>query len=309
VTAARRAALALWLACTGCAPGTVTRVVDGREFEGRAISVEAYAAYAKAELFRAQGDRKQALRFLEQALDMDPQSPELFARHGELLCEGAASTKALARFERALDLDPRYAPAFLGRARCLARSGRSREALADAEHAAFLDPLSLDTTREVARLLFATGRAQDGWLWLEARILLEPSSRGPRALLLEAAEREHDADRAARARHFLGASTPSGLRPAAPAAPRSVAAAPLSALEQAERRLAADPEDTDAWARGLAAADLIGDEDRFRRILGELGESPLPLSPASFALLTELLARRCGDDAARALTRAADPAR
>jgi tetratricopeptide (TPR) repeat protein len=309
VTPARGAIVLLWLASTGCAAGSVTRVVDGEAVEGRPVAAEAYAAYAKAELFRAQGDRKQALRFLDQALDMDPGSPELVARYGEVLCDEAATPAALARFERALELDPRYAPAFLGRARCLGRLGRTREALADAVQAASLDPMSLDTTREVSKLLFTTGRPRDAWLWLEARVLLEPAARGPQALLLEAAEREHDVVRAERARHFLGTAAPVDPPPTATVAIGTVSGAPLRALSQAERRLAADPEDTDAWAAGLVAADLVGDEDRFGKILRALGESPLPMAPGSLALLADLVARRCGTDAATSLMRGATQAR
>jgi hypothetical protein len=80
---------------------------------------------------------------------------------------------------------------------------------------------------------------------------------------------------------------------------------PLRALEQAERRLAADPEDTGAWTTALAAADLLGDDARFRKILALLGEHPLPLTEASLTLLTELVVRRCGSDAAAALSLAA----
>jgi tetratricopeptide (TPR) repeat protein len=289
----------LWLAVVSCAPGTVTRVVDGETREGRSIPASAYAAYARAELLAAEGDRKHALEHYARAIDQDPGSPELIARYGEILCEEAPGPDALDRFEHALELDPEYAPAFLGRARCLSRLGRTAEALAAAERAAMLDPMSFDTTREVARLLFALRRSDDAWRWLDARLLLEPGSRGAHALLLEAAEREHDAGRAERARRALAvvpAVPPAREQPLA-----SASVAPHRALELAERRLAADPEDTDAWTVGLVAADLVGNEWRFRKILSELGETPLPITPAAFELLTELVTRRCGREAAAAL--------
>lgn len=300
-----RGLVLVWLATAGCAPGTVTRVVDGVELEGRPIAAEAYAAYVKAELFAAQGDRKQALRHLEQALDVDPGSPELLTRYGDLLCEERQVPAARETLERALERDPTYAPAFLARARCEGRLGDHQLALVAARTAADLDPMSLETTREVARLLFVLRRPKQAWLWLEARALLEPRSRAPQGLLLEAAEREHDRARAARARAFL-AST------AAPDGPKSnpwstgaAAIPPLQALERAERRLAADPEDTEAWSFALAAADLLNDEPRFEKILLELGENPLPPSPAALARLAEVIGRRCGAEAAAALTRGA----
>jgi tetratricopeptide (TPR) repeat protein len=302
----RRLAVAwLWLTSAGCTPGTVTRVVDGQTLEGRSIPAEAYAAYAKAELLAARGDRKHALEHYAYAIDRDPRSPELIARYGEVSCEEAPGEGALARFERALALDPEYAPAFLGRARCLSRLGRTAEALAAAERAAALDPMSFATTREVARLLFVLGRPDDAWVWLEARLLLEPDSRAAHALVLEAAERERDPARAERARRALRVVTDS---PRANERPLALAfASPHRALELAERRLAADPEDTDAWIAGLVAADLVGDEARFRKILGELGETPLPVTPVVLELLAELVARRCGPEAGTALVLAARP--
>jgi Tfp pilus assembly protein PilF len=305
VTKRRLAVAWLWLASVGCAPGTVTRVVDGETIEGRSIPERAYAEYVKAELFAAQGDRKRALEHYAHAIDEDPGSPEIVARYGEILCEQAPGAGALARFERALELDPEYAPAFLGRARCLARLGRMVEALAAAERAASLDPMSFDTTREVARLLFLVRRSDDAWRWLEARLVLEPGSRGAQALLLEAALREKDVTRAERARRALAALPASP--PPKPSPLASASDLPERALELSERRLAADPEDTDAWTAGLVAADLAGDEARFRKILGALGETPLPVTPAALDLLTELVARRCGQEAAAALVLAARP--
>jgi hypothetical protein len=163
----------------------------------------------------------------------------------------------------------------------------------------------LDTTREVARVLFALRRPEKAWRWLEARLLLEPGSRGAQTLLLEAAERERDAARAERSRRALAAAPLGRPRTERPLALASVA--PPRALVLSERRLAADPEDTDAWTAGLVAADLVGDEERFRKILAELGEMPLPLTPAALELLTELVARRCGPEAAAALVLAARP--
>jgi tetratricopeptide (TPR) repeat protein len=281
-------------------------VVDGERVEGRPIAAEAYAAYAKAELHAAQGDRKHALELLAAALDQDPASPELVTRYGELLCDGGAGARALERFERALDLDPEYAPAYLGRARCLERLGRRAEALAAAQHAAYLDPMALATTREVSLMLFSRGRTSEAWRWLEARVLLEPASRAANALLLEAALREKDDARTARARRAL-ALTGSELTADAGAALRALPAEPRQALERAERRLAADPDDTDAWIAGLVAADLLGEEARFGALLASLGESPLSPTPAALSLLTDLLERRCGPDAAAALSLAARP--
>jgi tetratricopeptide (TPR) repeat protein len=295
----------LWLSSVGCTPGTVTRVVDGELRVGRPISEEAYAAYAKAELAAAQGDRRQALTLLEAALDEDPRSPELETRYGEILCADAPGPHALERFASALELDPEYAPAYLGRARCLRRLGRANEALVAAERAAYLDPMALETTREVSEILFARHRADEAWRWLETRILLEPTSRAVHALLLEAAVREKDDARAERARSVL--ENQRGRQSERERPLRSLPSEPARALSQAERRLAADPDDTDAWVAALVAADLLGDEERFQRLLRVLSDTPLPISPPALHLLSELVARRCGANAAAALALAARP--
>jgi tetratricopeptide (TPR) repeat protein len=295
----------LW--SVGCTPGTVTRVVDGEAREGRAVGEGAYAAYAKAELSAAQGDRKQALSLLSAALDQDPDSPEILTRYGEILCADNAGTQALERFEKALEFDPAYAPAFLGRARCLRRLGRANEALVAAERAAYLDPMALDTTREVSELLFARARAPEAWRWLEARILLEPTSRAVHALLLEAALRERDDERAERARRVLAVENERSKQNKSEVTLRSLPAEPRHALSRAERRLAADPDDTDAWVAALVSADLLGESERFEVLLGALSETPLPISAAALELLVELVARRCGPNAAAALSLAARP--
>lgn len=329
---ARRGAaiVALSLSALGCAEGAVTRVVDGETLEGPPIAPEAYAAYAKAELWAAAGNRRAALAELDRALDADPRSPTILSRIGELTCEDPtreSGRRALKSFARALDRDPHHAPAFLGRAECLERMGRTKEALVDAERGAYLDPISLESTRTVARLLFAVGRRSEAWTWLEARAAFEPASPEAAHLVLEAAIREKDPVRAARTRKALGAldgSTSPSLDEAlarrdlasarraalavrlsgAKLALYSLDRAPELALEQALSTLRADSQDTDAWTAALVAADRVGDERRFAEILPLLDAEPLAPSPRALALLSELIARRAGPDAARALAAA-----
>lgn len=318
---------ALSLCALGCTEGTVTRVVDGETLEGRPIAPEAYAAYTKAELWAAAGNRQAALAEFDRALDADPRSPTILCRIGELTCverTRESGRRALKSFARALDRDPHHAPAFLGRAECLERLGRTKEALVDAERGAHLDPLSLESTRTVARLLFAVGRRSEAWTWLEARAAFEPSSSEAATLVLEAAIREKDPVRVARARRALG-TLGGGTAPSldealarrdlasarraglserlsgAKLALYSLDRAPELALEQALATLRADSQDTDAWTAALVAADRVGDERQFAEILPLLDAEPLAPSPRALALLSELIARRAGPDAAKAL--------
>jgi predicted Zn-dependent protease len=316
--------------------GTVTRIVDGRVEQGRAIDEEAYAASLRAGIADATGDRERALDELERALAADPDSPELLARYGEIACRAgndgpARPGVALQALSRAIALDPTYAPAWLGRARCLTLLGRHRDALNAAVAAVENDPADPRATELVASLLFAAGQKTDAWVWLDGLATLEPDSREAQRALLGAALREHDTTREhlarealarlgdgppnAAARDFeaaiaagdLGAARRAGLElglSSGALALHLAVAAPALALEQATLVLAADPSTTDAWVAGLTAADALGDHARFDAILRELAPEPLPPSALGLELLRALVARHTGSDGQAAFTRA-----
>jgi Tfp pilus assembly protein PilF len=321
----------------GClGSGTVARVVDGRVEEGRAIDEEAYAASLRAGIADAQGDRVHALEELERALGADPDSPELLARYGGVACrpgrDGPARPgPALAALSRAISLDPTYAPAWLERARCLSLLGRTHEALSAAVLAAENDPSGAETSELVAELLFAAGQPADAWAWLDGLATLEPSSRDAQRALLSAALREHDAVRERLAREALGRLGEQAPNAAASALSDAIARADLSAarraaldlhlsssalalrlatdapsigFEQASSVLSADPSATDAWIAGLAAADELGDRERFELVLRTLAPEPLPPSTLGLELFAKLVARHTGEDGRAALTRA-----
>jgi Tfp pilus assembly protein PilF len=316
--------------------GTVTRIVDGRLEEGRAIDEEAYAASLRAGIADATGDRERALDELERALAADPDSPELLARYGEIACRAGGNAPArpgpaLTAFSRAISLDPSYAPAWLGRARCLSLLGRDREALTAGVIAAENDPTDVHATELVAGLLFAAGQPADAWAWLDGLATLEPDSRDAQRALLSAALRERDSTREHLARAALkrlgerSAGSAAGALGTAIAQSDLAAArraaldlhlsnsalaltlarmAPALALEQASSVLAADPSASDAWIAGLTAADALGDRARFDAILHELSPEPQPPSALGLELFAELVARHTGDDGRAALARA-----
>ena len=326
---------ACWLAgCQGA--GGVIRVADGRAEEGRAVDEEAYAATLRAGIFDATGDRDHALAELESALGSDPDSPELLARYGEVLCRPGRESpprpgSALSAFSRALNLDGTYAPAWLGRARCLSLLGRHKEALVAAERAATQDPLDVRATELVARLLFESGRKSEGWAWLDGLATLLPGSVEAQRALLAVALRERDAVRIHRARtalEVLGHRLPGAATEALAEAiaRRDLAearraalelhlsssalalelsrSAPELGLEQASFVLAADPTASDAWIAGLAAADALGDRTRFDELARLLDPEPLAPSAAGLELLAEVVARHTGPDGRAALARA-----
>jgi tetratricopeptide (TPR) repeat protein len=316
--------------------GTVTRIIDGRVEEGRAIDEEAYAASLRAGIDDATGNREGALDELESALASDPDSPELLARYAELSCRAGRDGPArpgpgITASSRAISLDATYAPAWLARARCLLVLGRSREALTAAIAAAENDPLDAGATELVANLLFAAGQKADAWAWLDGLATLEPSSPEAQRALLSASLREHDATRERVARTALarlGERSPDAAESAledaiasgdlgavrsraldlhlsnSALALRLARAAPSLGLEQASFVLAADPTATDAWIAGLAAADALADRAGFETILRTLAPEPLPPSATGLELLREIVARHAGEDGRTALARA-----
>jgi hypothetical protein len=95
------------------------------------------------------------------------------------------------------------------------------------------------------------------------------------------------------------ARLPSGL-----VAVRAVALGlPELASEQARLVLAADPRDADAWIALLTATDLLGNTAAFQRTLS-MPFGYARLDPLSVRLMTEVLARRVGPEAAAAWLRA-----
>lgn len=324
-------------ASTGCVSGAeVTRIVDGRPENGRAVDEEAYAASLRAGIDDAAGDRDQALEELERAMAADPDSAELLTRYGEVACGAARSSpphpaSALAAFSRALALEPTYAPAWLGRARCLELLGREPEALAAGELAAAYDPEDVGATELVARLLFAFGRRAEAWAWLDGLATLSPDSPEAQRARLLAAARQHDREReltARRALEALGSRLPGDTgveldraieRRDLPAVRRAaidlrlskselalalVRRAPDLALVEGQAMLLADPTSSDAWIAALAAADALGERNQFDQLLPLLAPEPLPPSDAGLALLGELVARHAGTEAHRALVEA-----
>lgn len=317
----------------GCAlgAGSVTRIADGREHDGRAISAEAYAAYARGALFEAAGDDKRALSAYQDALSEDSGSPELHARIGAVRCRlaqspsDAQSTAATRSLARAVKLDPYSSTAWQETARCAARRHEARKAFAAALRAASSDPVSLESALLVIELAEGAGRAREARVWLDELVVRAPSSREAWVALAAFAVRHKDLGRELRARAGLqslgivprtestreleAAIALGELRPARAAAVRArlgpgELATRLAerghgaaASEQAALVLGADPDDANAWVARLVAADLRRDRAELARALSEGSASPSPLSPLATRLYAELLERMVGPDA------------
>ena len=324
----RIATFALALSLTGCglSTGSVVRLVDGQEIDGRPVSETAYATYAYGALAEARGDLGLAERYYRAASEEDPESPEVWTRLGAVRCaQGLPSTDAV--FARAADLDDEYAPLHQEIARCSLAKDPER-ALSEARRAVALDPASDASTELVIDALERLGRRDEARRWALARALVLPTPAGAwervRALSSDAAQALADdalTERLER-RRKVGLAAPcsalerdaldAALRaddleraqslahachlPAGRLATRAVALGAAGiGLRQAEQVLAADASNADAWVAALVARDLLHTSST----AAELEPPSAPPSPLASWLLVELIARRAGRDAAR----------
>lgn len=313
-------AACVWLV-SGCSPygSGVTRIVDGRTQEGRYIPVTAYADYALASYLEATGEPEQAENAYMRALADDPRSPEMWTRLAALRCRRQAMS-GISAIKRALDLAPDYEPAWRAKAACHLGAKQLEPAQAAAERAVALDPEQERATLLLAEIYEARGDSQRARTWLNAWVVLHPSSDIGWTALLELAEREGDLVNQLRARRALklhqdpmrapALSAPRSGKPPEDeldnaiaggdldAARRACVALHLPAVEvairsylrgnfkltrtQAQLLLSADPSNSDARALLL----LLGDEAAST----ELWAAPDALSPRVRQLLEAELA-------------------
>ncbi|MDI1434148.1 tetratricopeptide repeat protein [Polyangium sorediatum] len=333
------AAITLLGLVAGCGDPTVIRVIDGVPTQGRFISYEAYAYYARGTEAEAHGDLPLAITLYRGAAENDAKSVEVWTRLGAASC---ASPDALAfageAFTRAEELDPTYEPLARARARCAADTGHLAEALKHAAHAVALDPGQDEAVLLYASLLERTGRVADAERTLDALVIERPTSVQGWLARYELALRLHDAvtaERAARALRQraprlatrvaaevpalaplaevdaalragdLDAARKAARRAHLPAPELAVRAAALGlprlARDQAELVLGADPSSNSARIALAVAADLSGDTALLATALDAPKDTPtVAPSPLARLLFTDLLGRRAGRDAARA---------
>ncbi len=175
---------------TSCSPygSGVTRIVDGRTQEGRYIPVTAYADYALASYMEASGEPEQAENAYMRALADDPKSPEMWTRLGALRCR-RQPLSGMSALERALDLAPQYEPAWRAKAACFLGATQLSKAQRAAEEAVRLDPEQERATLLLAQIYEAQGKNKQARAWLNAWVVLHPSSDIGWNALLELAER------------------------------------------------------------------------------------------------------------------------
>lgn len=201
----------------GCASPRVVRVIEGHEVEGRFISEEAYAYYARAAQEEATGGfPERVLVALEGAAREDPASVEVWTKLGAAWCRARDTVKSEEAFARAEAQDASFSPIYRERARCTlfeasswpsisGKRGMWQRALWLAERAVFLDPEDLAATVLTADLLARLGREAEGGRLLAAFSIRQPTSTEALRALRDFARAHKDEALALRAERRLGA--------------------------------------------------------------------------------------------------------
>jgi tetratricopeptide (TPR) repeat protein len=287
-----------------------TRIVDGRQVDGRPIPAEAYAAYLEGAAFEARGESERAVASYLVALDADPESATLHTALARALCR-LDRQEAEQEFEVAVDLDPHYEPAHRERARCALHSKDPRAALRHAERAVVAAPFEYTSTEVLVDALVSLGRRAEARRVLWGYLAIAPDAPGARTRMLElspelegltdtpelslrAALRDGDDD------HAVEIALQQRLGRVELARRALMEARPDLALEQSRMVLLADPSNSDARAVALLAAFVLEDTRAYRASLRDgWHEHRLP-SEASGPVLAELIAARAGAAAANA---------
>jgi tetratricopeptide (TPR) repeat protein len=108
--------LVLAVFAIGCAH-QVTRISDGSTKQERAVSTQAYAAYARARLLERQGDTRAAAASYREVLRLDSAADEAWVRIGALSCERDPAAAGRA-FLEAEQLNAESAVLFRAKAQC-----------------------------------------------------------------------------------------------------------------------------------------------------------------------------------------------
>jgi Tfp pilus assembly protein PilF len=327
--------LAAGLAAIGCGGYRVTRVYDGRVKSERFISEDAYAAFARAAELEARGDVAGALAAYREVVGEDPASVEAWVRIGAVECRSGRPDEARHSFEKAERYDPDYSGIWRARAECADRQGRlderatSRALELDPQN----DEVALLHARtlmrlgklEAARILLhelAVRAPGSRAVW---QAIADHAGAGG-----DGAWREYAQRRLAELRLPASplASDEAGRQPASPGegirsvldalargdvalaksfahrmrlAPLVVAALALTvgattvAVRESERRLGADPADSDARLLFALAADVSGASEQASGALAAAMSAPSDIGRLALA---ELLMRHLGRDAA-----------
>jgi tetratricopeptide (TPR) repeat protein len=101
-----------------------------------------------------------ALRFMQQAIQVDPTAPDLQYQIGEIQLQLENYPQAIDAFGQALDLNPTFGPAYLGRARALLAQDPKADVSKDLDSAIKFDPQDGEAYLERAAFALRQGDSQ-----------------------------------------------------------------------------------------------------------------------------------------------------
>lgn len=292
-----RAIAAVLVSCCACSfQSNTQRNIGGQLVDGRRISPEAYAQFARASYAEHTHRLGEAEKGYWKALQLDPKSPALWSRLGAIRC-ALNQDNGSSEFEQAHQLAPLFAPAALRHSSCLELRGEWEKATSLAEHAVQLAPDSETANKSWARLLRHGGKTEKSALVALAFSLRHPEIRPSPT----AGEERHSMF----SPNFAGETKPIGSR-ARRMAPSAIAPA-LTALNQGDPELAreritpllrASPADPNCLIVALLVAERLQDLKWLSKLLRSSKASSSP-SRETAQQLAKLLHRRLGTRASR----------
>lgn len=133
-------------------------------------------AYRVGLLALSRNNLEFAMENLNQAIKIEPHSPDILYTLGEVYRAQGETIKALSAFESALEIDGQFAPAYLGRARLLRQLDPKAGVQDDLELAVELDPHFGEAQLELAAYLLEKGDTAGALVPLAAAAEIWPAS-------------------------------------------------------------------------------------------------------------------------------------
>jgi tetratricopeptide (TPR) repeat protein len=117
-------------------------------------------AYRSAIRAIERGNWQDALRFMQQAVQVDPSAPDLAYQIGMIQLQLKNYSQAKDAFDQALELNPTFGPAYLGRARAALAQDAKADVSKDLDSAIKFDPQDGEAYLERAAFLLRQGDSQ-----------------------------------------------------------------------------------------------------------------------------------------------------
>jgi tetratricopeptide (TPR) repeat protein len=117
-------------------------------------------AYRSAVRAIERGNWQDALRFMQQAVQVDPSAPDLAYQIGMIQLQLKNYSQAIDAFDQALELNPTFGPAYLGRARVTLAQDPKADVSKDLDSAIKFDPRNGEAYLERAAFLLHQGDSQ-----------------------------------------------------------------------------------------------------------------------------------------------------